>query len=147
MDKLVFNEGGQPLYLDDLQTLQTLAIENLADFIFSLVLYGIKSFEANCCWIKKPTFSGGYSDLGYLFHRSHGVIAVPNTYGEQPITDLSTLYLDIVSTPTDQRTLDNGQQAYCGEKVSCVYTDNASSTSIQVSRIADFITLIKQKLV
>lgn len=114
MNRLKFNEGGQPVYLDDLRLLQDNS-KAAVDYLLSAITRGQPSL-----FLEQPTYRYIEDDVvGPAIEVSKGTAYL---YGDfvswdktiiPGIQSLGDLYLCICETDSDRRFFDDGQQRAC----------------------------------
>ena len=129
MNRLKFNEGGQPVYLDDLETLQANDASGMSQLLEALTggesVYLLQevtgTLQGADLTTGKSTFSvkgGGAVVKGELV-----------TWDDTPVTVSAwddPLYLCLKRSETDNRVFEDGQTRACQEKVECyVSTTNS----------------------
>lgn len=130
MNKLKFNEGGQPVYLDDLRLLQ----ENDAKTLQTLVTAlgnGTSAFLLS----KTEAADVEADESGTTFTLKGGTLVVDGEFLEWEDTSLKIsdwndpIYLCVKETETDVRTFEDGQERACSTAKSVtVTTDNTGAT-------------------
>lgn len=132
MNRLKFNEGGQPVYVDDLETLQENDVTSMKRLLETLT-GGVKAYlladvsaEVVSVDVDKRTTTG----------KIHGGVAVVD--GEFVAWDEATIvlqtwadpiYLCIKRTETDSRTFEDGQTRACAvETKGYISTDKSGAT-------------------
>lgn len=132
MNRLKFNEGGQPVYVDDLETLQENDVTSMKRLLETLT-GGVKAYlladvsaEVVSVDVDKSTTTG----------KIHGGVAVVD--GEFVAWDEATIvlqtwadpiYLCIKRTETDSRTFEDGQTRACAvETKGYISTDKSGAT-------------------
>lgn len=123
MNKLFFSEGGQPLFLEDLQTMQSAYADALSYIVKSLT----NNTSLTKAWLKKPSKneSGVYGD-GVLWDSDYGVIYVPAMTSAVS----STVYVKIAVSNTS-RTFEDGQSRI----VKCVTSASLTTASTGATNI------------
>lgn len=122
MKKLIFNEGGQPIYLDDLETLQS----NNLDQIVGL-FRGIMEKTNGVIFLFNPFQYGAYSYGPNSFVYVNGEII--KTTGESIIdTSNNGIYLHVYTENTDDRVMEDGQSKSCGKNTVAQFTRDNTST-------------------
>lgn len=119
MNKIRFNEGGQPVYLDDLQLLQENQVETVETLLGCL-----------CNGQSVLLTGGGITDVtetegGYDVKVSAGKAFVNGDIVEWEDLDvevgsMDSLFLCMNKTEEDLRDFENGAQHYCREKTAVV---------------------------
>ena len=144
MNKVLFNGGGQPIYLDDLQIIQD-GVREAAEEIISAL--GV-DLDQEVFFVKKPTMTlngslATFSD-GVLWHEDYGLI---------PINRVSNLnigsaqaYVKIVVTDSDSRTFEDGQQYACKRTVVANIVNSQSGTCYPFSGIDDMVSRLSALL-
>lgn len=146
MNKVLFNGGGQPIYLDDLQIIQD-GVRDAAEEIISAL--GV-DLGQEVFFVKKPTMTlsaslATFSD-GVLWHEDYGLI---------PINGVSNLnigsaqaYVKIVVTDSNSRIFEDGQQHNCKQTVvaNIVNVNSSSGISYLFSEIPDMMSRLSALL-
>lgn len=116
MNRLKLNEGGQPVHLDDLETLQDNDKRSMRLLLDALTggaaAFLLKRPEKGLWWGETDTDTGSYTLKG-------GTLVVDGEFLEWPETKVETktedspTYLCVMETETDSRTFEDGQQRNC----------------------------------
>lgn len=116
MNRLKLNEGGQPVHLDDLETLQDNDKRSMRLLLDALTggaeAFLLKKPEKDLWWGDTDTGTGSYTLKG-------GTLVVDGEFLEWPETEVETktedspTYLCVRETETDSRTFEDGQQRNC----------------------------------
>lgn len=116
MNRLKLNEGGQPVHLDDLETLQENDKRSMRLLLDALTggaeAFLLKKPEKDLWWGDTGTGTGSYTLKG-------GTLVVDGEFLEWPETKVETktedspTYLCVRETETDSRTFEDGQQRNC----------------------------------
>lgn len=139
MIKLLFKEGGQPVYLDDLEALQNnaqtqlgLLLSNLGD---GADMYLFEKMEADIV-------SGDITKGTTTFKTRQNWLAKGGVIYEIPPTTLTVkswsdpIWLGIKTTETDKRTFDDGQERMCMETTEAyLSTDKTSDDMVNVNQL------------
>ncbi len=109
MNKVIFSEGGQPIYLDDLDDLQKYAAQHI-DLILEAL--GVDT-EASIYFVKKPTLqrdgtAATFSD-GIIWHSEHGLIRLAGAE-DLELGDAGNAWIRITQTSGTPRLFEDGQQ-------------------------------------
>ncbi len=128
MNRLKCNEGGQPVYLDDLETLQANDMQSMA-----LLLAALTGSEG--AYLLQEQKGEVADDEGKQM-KMYGGAAVVNgeivKWGDTTLTVDSwddPLYLCIRRTDADQRTFEDGQTRACATKTEGYLSTNNSGTT------------------
>ena len=132
MNKILFSEGGQPVYLDDLQLLQ----QNMTD-IFNLAsaALGAGKVSGYVLGTRSITDDVHWACSAHKIVVDGTVYDVPETKFDAPKAD-KALYYVLSSTAVDRRVFENGQTAACQTAHTAVVTDD-------VNNVASYIGLEK----
>lgn len=156
MNKVLFNTGGQPVYLDDLETIQKLASESLPGILKLLVRSAIPDYIGY--WTSDNIFNN-LVPMGSVSTESKGFFITPfcvisrndvtqklvlkfidggyvcinNEILEYEKTEVdidyySPFYVIVKKDNLDNRTLDNGEQVPCTEHKYAVISKDAAET-------------------
>lgn len=113
MNRLLFNEGGQPVCLDDLKTLQDLMVETIKALVSSLV-------RTNVFILNEYSLLGFSFDSGrYKTTLSAGTLVVDGDFLPWPETTLTLespgqpIYICVKNKEEDIRTFEDGQSRNC----------------------------------
>ena len=113
MNRLLFNEGGQPVCLDDLKTLQDLMVETIKALVSSLV-------RTNVFILNEYSLLGFSFDSGrYKRTLSAGTLVVDGDFLPWPETTLTLespeqpIYICVKNKEEDIRTFEDGQSRNC----------------------------------
>ncbi len=143
MKELKFNQGGQPIYLDDLKTLQ-----ETNDMLAAVVKSFMLSSEADVFFMPSVSVRvvGNYLflDDGLLY--AHGKLIKYTVEEDIFLSQSDSVYINIYHTEGDQRVLNNGTTAYCSESWSAVIkttADQDATESYTVGSVADYINVLK----
>ena len=116
MNRLKLNEGGQPVHLDDLETLQDNDKRSMR-LLLDALTGGAEAFL-----LKRPEkglWMGDYDEGNGSYTLKGGTLVVDGEFLEWPETRVVTLtaesptYLCVRETETDSRTFEDGQQRNC----------------------------------
>ena len=147
MNKVLFNGGGQPIYLDDLQIIQD-GVRDAAEEIISAL--GV-DLGQEVFFVKKPTMTLSaslttFSD-GVLWHEDYGLIPINGVVLNLNIGSPQT-YVKIVVTDSNSRIFEDGQQHNCKQTVvaNIVNVNSSSGTSYLFSEIPDMISRLSALL-
>lgn len=151
MNKLKFNEGGQPIYLDDLEVLQKLPTEQATGILEPIIegskwptyeysmgfkqLFPVGTGTLVGCFISLNLASFSKNDTtricecefrqGYVYINGelmkYEAVTLSLSYG-------APFYVIVKTEYTEQRTLDNGEAAYCRESKRAVLSSSPSIT-------------------
>lgn len=141
MNKILFHEGGQPLYLDDLALLQANVLENQR-----ALLSAFTGSQVRACFVNKPSFVGVRGDDGITFRIPAGRIIVDGdviAYGDTELKtqhENATLYIGITRRDTDIRTFEDGQLRPCRQEVTTTWTHSPEGFD-EVFKYADLPSL------
>lgn len=133
MNKLLFNNGGQPVYLDDLRTLQETAqaqmgtlLEGLGVnedvFLFTRASSEIVSFDNETL---KPTIKIARNLVvkdGVLYELPETILTADSME--------ATIYIGFRTTDSDVRTFEDGQEHACMQKSEAYWSTVKSSPSM-----------------
>lgn len=167
MNKLKFNAGGQPVYLDDLNVLQELPAEYASAILRGLLTS--PDIEGEIKKFKAMFPFGTENKLGYFLHFypkqidgnrwrfDPGCIFLDGEIldfagGEFDLVSGSPFYVIVHNDPLNVRTLDNGSQESCGVSLYAEISATPSETlpsypSSQLGDLMDTIFLkIREKL-
>lgn len=122
MNKLLFNEGGQPVYLDDLETLQTEPAEQLKMLLKALgvgtAMFLLKEFAAKSLPSQDgKTYYGIYRNW---LVKDGEIYELPDT--GMAIESGDTLYVGLKTAESDERNFDDGQSHACLETTTAYYS-------------------------
>lgn len=115
MNKLIFSEGGQPVCLDDLKTLQDMIIETIKPLLLALVKTNV--FILNDYDLRNPEIDA--DTMQTKFTLSAGTIAVDGDFLSWPDTPLAVddwnqpIYICVKNKEEDVRTFEDGQSRNC----------------------------------
>ena len=154
MNKVLFNTGGQPIYLDDLEVIQKLASESLPEILNLVVRSAIPSYVGS--WTSNEIL-GNLIPMGTVSTSSKGFFVTPfclssrndetrkvvlqfidggflcigNDFIKYEATEIevdygSPFYIIIKKDKHDNRTLDNGEQAPCQEHKYAIISNERS---------------------
>lgn len=148
MNRLKLNEGGQPVHLDDLETLQDNDKRSMK-LLLDALTGGAEAFL-----LKKPEKSliWHVTDTGKVYYTlKGGTLVVDGDFLEWPETDVETkteespVYLCVRETETDIRTFEDGQQRNCMETREVYVTDDptGAETSYELDSLPVLGDLIK----
>lgn len=124
MNRLIFSQGGQPVYLDDLQTLQDNGIADMAT-LMSALTDGIDTFLLRPITLSKKDNSdttvttGSASTTTAIYTVKEGAAMVKGQLVSWPAVEMTLassntpLYLCIKRTNTDNRNFEDGQSRPC----------------------------------
>ncbi len=141
MNKVLFHEGGQPLYLDDLALLQANVLENQRILLSALTGQNIRA-----CFVAKPVFVGVRGEDGVTFSIPAGHLIVDGEVIAYAPTELKTssaeaiLYIGIARRDTDVRIFEDGQLRPCRQEVRAVWTHSPEGFD-EVFKYADLPSL------
>lgn len=151
MNRLKFSEGGQPVYLDDLETLQANAAADTLTVAAALA-------QDNATFMLRPlqmTYKGDDSVAGTMVYTvSAGSAMVKGelvSWNETEVT-LALLtdpvYLCVKRTETDIRTFEDGQARACGTNVEAWIGTSVSGVSeyYNVLEVPNMIGLLRKAL-
>ena len=155
MNKVLFNTGGQPVYLDDLETIQDLASESLPGVLKQLVRSAIPAYgywtSGDILGNKVPLGGVSTSAKGFfitpfcLISRNDetkkavldfaegGYVCIGDELLEYAATKIevdygSPFYVIVKKDVLDNRSLDNGEIAACRERKYAVISKESSET-------------------
>lgn len=136
MKKLVFNEGGQPTFLDDLETLQANSMEQAAAFA-----KGLTGTIEGAFFLDTPHKNG--SPYFYVGPDMYVLVngKVIKTTGEELTSAGGNIYLHVYDEDVDERTLENGVTASCGKNTIAVFRNNNIVTVGQAYLVKDMKTV------
>lgn len=147
MNRLKFNEGGQPVYLDDLATLQANAVQGLQRLLSALTggtgVYMLQEQKGEVA-----------DEEGKKIKMYGGAAVVDGEIVEWEDTTLTVdswddpLYLCIKRTETDQRTFEDGQTRACATKTEASLTTDSSGAqeSYAVADLPVLSTLVRKAI-
>jgi len=130
MNRLKFNEGGQPVYLDDLRLLQENGMAAVKTLLAAL------GDNVSVFWLVPPEFTkiSLDDDTGYTIKIKGGSVAVDGEILEWDdtqvtVSDLSTpIWLCVKEADTDTRTFEDGQDRACATAKTVTFTtDNTGA--------------------
>lgn len=133
MNKLLFNEGGQPVYLDDLKTLQDTSQDQLGLLLSTL---GAKSDVFLMNEMKGSLVSVDTSAGKTTFKTDRNWIVKSGIIYEIPQTTLTVsswdnpLYVGFKTTESDTRNFEDGQEHNCLETLEAYLSINKSNDSM-----------------
>ena len=133
MNKLLFNNGGQPVYLDDLRTLQETAQEQIG-----LLLDGLGGNESVCLFAKASCDLVSFDNetLRPTIKIAKNIVVKDGVLYELPETTLtadsmeSSIYIGFKTTEGDVRTFEDGQEHACTQKLEAYWSTVKSSPSM-----------------
>lgn len=129
--------GGQPVYLDDLSTIQEACSQAINALLSAL---GV-DMEQTVYFIKKPTvtYSGTTASFsaGVIWHASYGLIALPAVDGLE-LGVAGNAYIRITVTDSNNRTFEDGQLRPCLRTVTASVVNSAAD--YQFSEIEDMMS-------
>lgn len=118
MNKLLFKEGGQPVYLDDLDTLQSNAQNQLGLLLSNLGdgadMYLFEEMEADIVGGNITKGTTTFKTRQNWFTKDGVIYEIPSTTLTVKSWD-SPIWLGMKTTETDKRTFDDGQERMCME--------------------------------
>lgn len=85
MNKLIFSEGGQPVCLDDLKTLQDMIVETIKPLLLALVKTNV--FILDDCDFRNPEFDTEKMQTKFIL--SAGTLVVDGDFLSWPDTPLA----------------------------------------------------------
>ena len=151
MNRLKFSEGGQPMYLEDLETLQDNDTSGMKQLLEALtggesvyLLQEVKGELTGVDWDKGEStfkvYGGGAVVKGELVTWEETTVTV--TSWDDP------LYLCLKRSETDNRVFEDGQTRACQEKVECYISTGNSGVeeSYMVWDLPVMTTLMKKAL-
>lgn len=147
MKKLIFNEGGQPVYLDDLQTIQE-EIKVGTNIGSSFLTSNQRGYAVGRALIANESLSS----TTYLV-QAHRIVVDDEVYDIDAMTtavsDLSSLYYHIRTTPEDARRTADGQTKACSVSRTGFISTNGSEDGVNGIAFADipnFIDVVKNAI-
>lgn len=113
MKKLKFNNGGQPIFLDDLQTLQNSMNSAVCAIVEALLTSDWSVTGVTAAFLSDPTRSanGGYVS-GWLYYDGN---LLQYTNNLTPALIVPSGYINIYKTEADTRVMQDGTSATCTE--------------------------------
>lgn len=130
MNRLKFNEGGQPVYLDDLRLLQSNDATTLATLVSALG-NGTKAFLLTSPEVTRVNVSDSVTN----FSLKSGTLVVDGEFLEWPDTDMeisdwnTPIYLCVKESESDIRTFEDGQERACSTTKSVTVTTDATGAT------------------
>lgn len=115
MNKLIFSEGGQPVCLDDLKTLQDMIVETIKPLLLALVKTNV--FILDDCDFGNPEFDSEKMQTKFIL--SAGTLVVDGDFLSWPDTPLAIddwnqpIYICVKNKEEDIRTFEDGQSRNC----------------------------------
>lgn len=144
MNKVLFNSGGQPVYLDDLQIIQDEVREAAEEIISSL---GV-DLDQEVFYVKKPTMTldGSLATFsnGVLWHKDYGLIPINGVSNLN--VSLAQTYVRIMVTDSNNRTFEDGQQYACKQTVVANIVNIQSGICYLFSEIQDMMSKLSTLL-
>ena len=150
MNKLIFNEGGQPVYIEDLKLLQ----DN--NTLFTKAMMGVVLQREEACLmqpcevvtvgINTPDLSANVEvPAGEIYYNG---MLLPFEGKKLTIAKGAPLYICLKRTLTDLRTFENGQQHHCQEAWSAsVETQNVGADkAFQLNNLKTYLQLMELAL-
>ena len=131
MNKLLFNEGGQPVYLDDLEMIQSEPLNQTGMLL--------KALGAGTSMFLMDGFTGKYLDRDSSGKSAYAVnrnwLVKDGTVYELPATsvvigDGETLYVGLKTTEGDERNFDDGQSRACVSSTTAYYSTTKTDDSM-----------------
>ena len=167
MNKVIFNEGGQPVFLDDLELLQELSLAQIGGIVEPIMdgstwpVYEYSTGFKNLFPVGTGSLVGCFVSLNLTAYGRNDTTRVAECHfragyvyvnGELLKYDAATLnlsygvpfYVIVKKEYAEQRTLDNGSAAYCKETKRAVLSASPSTTdecysSAQIGDLMDSI--------
>lgn len=144
-NKLIFNEGGQPVFLDDLSVIQDSIREATEELLSSLGA----DLTQDVLFIKKPsvTRSGTTATFssGVLWHNIYGMIPITGVIGLD-LGATGRAFVKIIITNSEYRTFDDGQQHACRRCVTATIVNLSGPDCYAFSEIGDLISSLSALL-
>lgn len=130
MKKLKFNEGGQPIYLDDIQTLQESMGSALCGLVAALLTSDWSQKNITTAFLADPTrvANGGYVS-GWVYYDGN---LLQYTNNLTPALIAPSGYINIYKTEADTRVMQDGTSATCTETMYAT-VDSAQDAQALVS--------------
>lgn len=144
MKEIIFNEGGQPVFLDDLETLQGNCLE-----LITQIFLGLTERSYGAYFLAEPVVSGDNIFLG----RSRYVIVegkLIKITGDVTSGKIPELNLHVYTEDVDDRILRNGMTKPCGKNHVAVLTTEKTvnvGRLYPVSSIVSFANLIRRNVI
>jgi hypothetical protein len=113
MKKLKFNEGGQPIYLDDIQTLQESMGSALCGLVAALLASDWSQKNITTAFLADPTRTKDGSYVGGWVYYDGNLLQYTNNLTPALIDPSG--YLNIYKTEADSRVMADGSTANCTE--------------------------------
>jgi hypothetical protein len=113
MKKLKFNNGGQPIYLDDIQTLQNSMSSAVAGLVAALLMQNETGNDITTAFLSKPTRVKNGAYVGGWAYYNGELLAYTNNL--TPATPVPSGYLNIFVQEADTRTMADGTSATCSQ--------------------------------
>ena len=113
MKKLKFNEGGQPIFLDDIQTLQESMGSAVCGLVAALLASDWSQKNITTAFLADPTRTKDGSYVGGWVYYDGNLLAYTNNLTPALIDPSG--YLNIYKTEADTRVMQDGTSATCTE--------------------------------
>ena len=145
MKELKFNNGGQPIYLDDIQTLQDLS-DTLAEVFKYIWMLGTLDDDAEVFFLPQPTWRRHPIQPNRIILADgmlyvHGKIVKYTAPEYMEHAAYQSAYLNLYHSEGGQRVLANGATANCTESWSATISDTADPNATEVYSANDVPTL------
>jgi hypothetical protein len=138
MIKMKFQEGGQPVYLDDLSVIQSASADALDKFLSSLG----GDISKDILFLSKPTVSYSGNSIsttsGILWVKDKGFITLPAVNGLD-ISATGSAYVQIISTDIESRVFSDAQTRACQQQITAQLIATQTGTYYKFDDISEFI--------
>lgn len=137
--KILFSEGGQPVFLDDLSLMQ----DEIRDSVDNLIHALGADLNQEIVFVKKPdvTYNGTRTSFsnGVVWHKEHGLLYMP------PVTDIDLgqsgkAYVQITVAKTGNRDFEDGQVRPCLKEVTAKIVSTDTGDGYLFSSIKSMVT-------
>lgn len=143
MNKLIFSDGGQPVCLDDLKTLQDMIVETIKPLLLALVKTNV--FILDDCDFRNPEFDTEKVQTKFIL--SAGTLVVDGDFLSWPDTPLAIddwnqpIYICVKNKEEDVRTFEDGQSRNCTQSKE-VYVSTDSTGADQAYNLYNLHSLL-----